>query len=62
MAKNLRAKIPEGDTLFIHDRNTEATSNFVKEVVTGVEVLGTPREVAQKSVSISTLHLLHPRR
>lgn len=53
MAKNLRAKIPEGDTLVVHDISKEATARFVEQVGTGVEVLGTPREVAERSVSHS---------
>ena len=53
MAKNLRAKIPEGDILVIHDVNKAATAKFVEDVGTGVEVLETPREVAERSVSRS---------
>lgn len=53
MAKNLRAKIPEGDTLVIHDVNKEASAKFVKEVSKGVEVVETPRAVAERSVSHS---------
>ena len=63
MAKNLRAKIPASDTLIIHDRNTEATTNFVQEIGIaassagaeskglGIEVASSPRVVAEKSVS-----------
>lgn len=66
MAKNLRARIPEGDTLVIHDRNTEATSKFIHEIGIaaanvgadrkgqGIEVVNTPREVAEKSVSAAS--------
>lgn len=53
MAKNLRAKIPERDTLVINDVNSEATAKFVEEVGKGVEIVGTPREVAERSVSLS---------
>lgn len=53
MAKNLRAKIPEGDILVINDVNKEATAKFAEEVGTGVEVVETPREVAERSVSHS---------
>ena len=68
MAKNLRAKIPEGDILMIYDVNKEATARFVEEVGiaasstgakgkgTGIEVADTPREVAEKSVSHSAYH------
>ena len=54
MAKNLRAKIPASDTLIIHDRNTEATTNFLQHVggeSKGTEVASSPRVVAEKSVS-----------
>lgn len=55
MAKNLRAKVPESDTLVIHDRNGEATSSFMREIGVGkevnIEVANTPRQVAEKSVS-----------
>lgn len=63
MAKNLRARMPEGDTLLIHDRNTEATSKFIEEVGIaaasvgadrkgqGIEIVNTPRALAEKSVS-----------
>ena len=70
MAKNLRARIPEGDTLVIHDRNTEATSKFIQEIGIaaasvragrkgqGIEVVNTPRELAEKSVS-AAFYLLY---
>lgn len=63
MVKNLRAKIPPTDTLVIHDRNTEATSKFVQEIGMaasspdaegkgmGIEVVNSPRAVAEKAVS-----------
>ncbi len=63
MAKNLRAKIPATDTLVVHDRNTEATTKFLQEVGIaasspdaegkgmGIEVVSSPRAVAEKSVS-----------
>ncbi len=63
MAENLRAKIPERDKLVICDRNTKVTAKFMREVGTavsvvgmdgegnGIEVLNSPREVAEKSVS-----------
>jgi 3-hydroxyisobutyrate dehydrogenase len=67
MAKNLRAKIPETDTLIICDTNPKATGKFVEEVGiatsstnspgkgTGIHIAENPREVAQKSVSLSRL-------
>ena len=65
MAKNLRAKIPASDTLIIHDRNKDATANFMHEVgiardnptsnnqmgLMGIEVASSPRAVAEKAVS-----------
>jgi 3-hydroxyisobutyrate/3-hydroxypropionate dehydrogenase len=65
MAKNLRAKIPEADTLIICDTNPKATEKFVEEVGiatsstnargegTRIHIAENPREVAQKSVSLS---------
>ncbi len=52
MAKNLRAKIPEKDELFVCDTNAAATKSFWNEAQGMlVEVVRTPREVAEKSVS-----------
>ena len=58
MAANLQAKIAKDDTLYIFDRNTEATSNFLKEAGNDAErkggvvmIASGPREVAEKSVS-----------
>lgn len=57
MAKNLRAKIPKTDKLVVCDRNSEATSSFVKEAGAGssgaqeIEVVSTPRKVAEQAVS-----------
>lgn len=63
MAKNLRAKIPATDTLVVRDVNEDANKRFVGEAIetarsTGaaegtykVEIAGSPREVAEKSVS-----------
>ena len=64
MAKNLQSKIPKGDILLIHDRNTESTTQFVEEVGSStqtegmgaaVEVLGNPRDVAERAVSLAQL-------
>ena len=61
MAHNLRAKIPASDTLVIHDRNTEATTKFMQEAGStanadmGIEVAGSPRQVAERSVSASSV-------
>jgi 3-hydroxyisobutyrate dehydrogenase len=60
MAKNLRAKIPAEDTLFIHDVNTAATKQFLDEHPQGVRVAQNVREVAEKAVRmnrvLSTIH------
>lgn len=58
MAKNLRAKVPAEDTLFIHDVNAAATKKFLEENPTGVRVADNVREIAEKAVC-STLILLH---
>lgn len=62
MAKNLRAKVPESDTLVIFDTNAAAIQRFVEEVGiapssvgatdkgTGLHIASSPREVAEKSV------------
>lgn len=49
MAKNLRTKIPESDTMYIHDVNTAALDAFVKEVGK-VTVAKNVREVAENTV------------
>lgn len=51
MAKNLRAKVPAEDTLFVHDVNTAASQKFLGENPTGVRVAENVREVAEKAVS-----------
>ena len=50
MAKNLRAKVPAEDTLFVHDVNTTATQKFLEENPTGVRVAENVREIAEKAV------------
>ena len=52
MAKNLRAKIPESDSMIVFDVNSASVERFVKEAEPSkVEVAKGPRDVAQKSVS-----------
>ena len=59
MAKNLRTKIPETDTLLIHDWNAEAMRNFAEEMQgKGVVVVESSRELAERSVSLFSL--CHP--
>ena len=56
MAKNLRQKIPEEDSLYIHDVNTDVLHNFVKELSGHTVAIATSaREVAELSVSPSIL-------
>jgi hypothetical protein len=51
MAKNLRARIPESDELFVCDKNTAATNAFSSETQGMlVQAAQCPREVAEKSV------------
>jgi 3-hydroxyisobutyrate dehydrogenase-like beta-hydroxyacid dehydrogenase len=54
MARNLRAKIPAGDTLYVHDVNTAATKKFLEEHPQGVRVASNVREVAENAVCILT--------
>ena len=49
MAKNLRAKIAESDTLVVNDVNPEACSKLQKEVG-NIEIAKSVREVAEKTV------------
>lgn len=70
MAKNLRARIPNDDKLLVFDRDSEATSKFAKEVGiaassvgaeskgTGIEIVNSPREVAERSVSKAFAHVI----
>jgi len=52
MAKNLRAKLPAEDVLFVQDVNTTASKQFLKENPEGVRVASNAREVAEKAVCI----------
>ncbi|KAF1985060.1 hypothetical protein K402DRAFT_358093 [Aulographum hederae CBS 113979] len=58
MAKNLRAKLPKEDTLFIQDVNKDAMDAFaaeISETATGkVELAATPRQVAENAETIIT--------
>lgn len=62
MAKNLRAKIPEGDSMTVFDVNTAAVERFVKEAEpSNVTVAKAPREVVENSVRtpFHSAHILH---
>lgn len=51
MARNLRAKCPEADELWVCDTNTAVTESFLSEAKGArVNVAQNPREVAEKSV------------
>jgi len=55
MAKNLRAKIPEGDKLTVYDVNTSSTERLLKEASSGnLQVAKSPREVVEQSVCPSS--------
>ncbi|KAL6251675.1 hypothetical protein RBB50_001885 [Rhinocladiella similis] len=55
MAKNLRAKMPEGDTLTVFDVNQTSLDNFSQEAVpTGVTIAKSPREVVENADTIVT--------
>ncbi|EXJ84683.1 3-hydroxyisobutyrate dehydrogenase [Capronia epimyces CBS 606.96] len=53
MAKNLRAKIPEGDTLTVFDVNSASLEQFAQEATpAGVILAKTPREVVENADNI----------
>ncbi|KAK2748006.1 hypothetical protein FQN57_001597 [Myotisia sp. PD_48] len=55
MARNLRSKIPDSDTLIICDSNPETTQKFVAEGKgKKIEVASGPREVAEKAETVVT--------
>ncbi|KAL5400036.1 hypothetical protein PMIN06_001073 [Paraphaeosphaeria minitans] len=54
MARNLRAKIPAEDTLFVQDVNTAASKKFLQENPAGVRVADNVREIAEKAETIIT--------
>lgn len=52
MAKNLRAKMPEEDTMTVFDVNPSSSEKLTKEAVpANIKIAKGPREVAQNSVS-----------
>lgn len=54
MAKNLRARIPEGDSLTVFDVNRSSADKLKSDAPSAytVHVAESPREVAEKSVRI----------
>ncbi|KAF2645641.1 3-hydroxyisobutyrate dehydrogenase [Massarina eburnea CBS 473.64] len=54
MAKNLRAKLPAEDTLFVQDVNTAASRKFLEENSQGVRIADNVREVAEKAETVIT--------
>jgi hypothetical protein len=63
MARNLRAKLPAEDTLFIQDVHTAATKKFLEENPQEVRIADNVREVAEKSVckslSVSFFYMMN---
>lgn len=56
MAKNLRAKLPREDMLYIQDVNPSSTEKFMSTEPAGnVKVASNPREVAENAVRLPTL-------
>lgn len=54
MARSLRARIPDADELFVCDTNAAATRSFLDEAQgMRVQIAPSPREVAEKSVSVT---------
>lgn len=53
MATNLRNKIPESDTMMIHDVNPAVTEKFKKEIG-NCEIAQSVREIAEKTVRTTT--------
>ncbi|KAK7537804.1 NAD binding domain of 6-phosphogluconate dehydrogenase-domain-containing protein [Phyllosticta citricarpa] len=55
MAKNLRAKLPKNDTLFVHDIDTNSSAKFLQATgANGVVVAKSAREVAEEAETIIT--------
>jgi len=54
MAKNLRAKIPADSVLYICEVNKPRRDEFVVSTAGKVQVVDSPREIAEKSVSRTT--------
>lgn len=53
MARNLQAKLPASDTIFIHDINREATQRFQAEKPSegaNIQIAETVREAAHDAV------------
>ena len=58
MAKNLRAKIPEGDSLTVFDVSQATLEKFsVEATPTGVVIAKSPREVVENAVSDQSISL-----
>ena len=56
MATNLRAKIPKSSNFVLCEINKAQRDKFVKEHE-GVETAETPKELAQKAVSLAHSHI-----
>lgn len=58
MAKNLRAKLPKEDTLYIQDVNSAATEKFMSTGLDeNVKVASSPRELAENAVCCALFSL-----
>lgn len=54
MAKNLRAKIPTDSVLYVCEVNKPRRDEFVASTAGKIQVVDSPREIAEKSVSETT--------
>lgn len=59
MARNLRNKIPESDTMIVHDTNPAVCEEFKNEVGR-VQLVDNVRDLAERSVRITTHQLRLP--
>lgn len=57
MAKNLRAKMPKQSRLIVCELDEMRREDFVSSTEGLVETANTPRELAEKSVSVTMLGL-----
>ena len=58
MAKNLIAKLPKGSETFVYDVSKSAMENLTKVYPESSVACGSPKEVAEKAVSIYQPHSL----
>lgn len=58
MAKNLRAKISNADTLTVYDVNEASTKRLAEETGAKIHVATSPKEVAEMSVRATEFPML----